>query len=83
MSGFQASIVPLLPAFAFHAGMHPAYRFIGHFAHVAGVGFGFALGLIPVQLFTAGPRLFPVPAWPEAAAGQADAGNQEQAGKDF
>ena len=83
MSGFQASVVPLLPAFAFHAGVHSADRFVGHFTHVPGVSFGLALGLIPVQFFTAGPWLFPVPARPEAAAGQADTGNQEQAGKDF
>ena len=77
MSGFQASIVPLLPAFAFHAGVHSAYRFIGHFAHVSGVSFGLALGLVPVQFLTASTGLFPVPAWPEAASCQA--GNQEQA----
>lgn len=83
MSGFPGSIFPLFPAFAFHAGVHSAYRFIGHFAHVAGVSFCLALGLVPVQLFTAHPGFFPMPAWPEAAAGQADAGNQEQAGKGF
>ena len=64
MSVFQASIFPLLPAFAFHAGVHSAYRFVGDFAHVTSVSLGFALGLIPVQLFTAGTGLFPVPAWP-------------------
>ncbi len=79
MSVFQASIIPLLPAFAFHAGVHSAYRFVGDFAHVAGVGFCLALGLIPVQFFAAGTGLFPVPAWPEAASCQADAANQEQA----
>lgn len=83
MSGFPESIFPLLPAFAFHAGVHPTYCFIGHFAHVAGVSFGLALGLVPVQFFTAGPGFFPVPARPEAAAGQADTGNQQQAGKGF
>lgn len=79
MLSFQASIFPLLPAFAFHAGVHSAYCFVGDFAHVASVGFGLALGLIPVQFFTAGTGFFPVPAWPEAASSQADAGDQEQA----
>lgn len=69
MSGFSGSIFPLLPAFAFHAGVHSAYRFVGHFAHVSGVSFGFALGLVPVQFLTAGTRFFPVPARPQAAPG--------------